>query len=765
MRFFLLFVTLFSVLVAQKEPLPKHLQDFLRTHQSITLGTCDEWIPYVIINKNGSITGYDVDILNLINHYTGAHFVLKAGNWEEMIKLAQEGHLDGLSALIETKKRDKWLLFSKPYISIVKVLLSSYHAPLQHITSKEQLKGKTIAINEGNVLDKKLAKKLGLKAYYFKTNKEAYETALQGKVDFVFGNTSTEYELGSFGLDKLKTVYILDQKSQLRFAIRKELPEAMQILSIGLDRIPKSEFQKIEKKWFLQNYTYTKLILSDKEKKFLQSKKSFFICKPKGYYPFYEKKHKKEEYGITVDILHYLGDILDTHFQFTPSQKCDISFEKIKNFHIPSKPYFTQSFVLVTKKNQPYIENIETLHKPIAIVGRKYFKILKNAYPNTRFVKYSNIQKALYAVQDEKVFGYIDLLSVATTNIERYAMQNLKISARLSQKGTLALWTDSKILSSILTKAINQMNNAQIRYIYNRWVNVQIQEVSSFKYLKEFIILILIIVIISAFWIKKLAQANRKIELLNSSLQNRIDEKIKEEKIKDAILYQQSKLAQLGEMLGMIAHQWRQPLNNISLIASSIALKAKRNKLDKENTIEYSQKIVEHVQHLSQTIDDFRNFFKLTKDTQIIYIDELIEEVYNIVFISIKNTNINIKLDLNTKNPVKTYKNELIQVILNLIKNAEDAILDNEIENGVITISTFEQNNEITIKIKDNGGGISTEYIDKIFDLYFSTKSKNGTGLGLYMSKIIIEKHCKGELEVKNEDNGAAFYIKLNSVI
>ncbi len=764
MRFFLLFLIMFQVLFAKNSTLlPEHLQDFLHTHQSITLGSCDEWIPYVIKNKDGSISGYDVDILNLINHYTGAHFVLKAGNWKNIIQLSKEGYLDGLSTLIETPKRKEWLLFSKPYISIVKVILTRKDYPFNHL-SKKQLEGKTIALNEGNVLDQRLAKELGLNIYYFKTIKEAYKAVFQGKVDFVLGNTSTEYELERLGFGKLKTVYILEQKNQLRFAIRKDLPEAMQILSIGLQRIPKSKFQKIEKKWFLQNYTYTKLILSQQEKDFLKSKKKIFVCTPKNnYYPFYSQDNKQEIYGITIDILHYLGNILNTPFQFTSSQKCNLSLEKINQFTLPSKPYFFQSLVLVTNTDKPYIEKINTITKPIAILKSQYIQILKKLYPNIRFIKYTNIQKALYAVRNEKVFGYIDLLSVATSNIERYGMKNLKISAQLTQKGTLTLWSNSKIFSSILSKAITQMDNARKQYIYNRWVNIKIEEVNSFKHLKEFIIFFLTIIIISAFWIQKLIKVNKQIELLNHDLQHRIDQKIKEEKEKDVILYQQSKLAQLGEIVGMIAHQWRQPLNNISLVASSIKIKAKRNKLDTNQIIQYTQKIIEHTQHLSQTIDDFRNFFKQTKESEIFFIDSMIKEVYNIVILSLKSTKIHLELDLNTTTPIQTYKNELMQVLLNIIRNAQDIILENKIKNGSILISSFEKENEFIIKIKDNGGGIDDQYIDKIFDLYFSTKSKNGTGLGLYMSKIIIEKHCKGKLEVKNEDSGAVFEIRLKN--
>jgi PAS domain S-box-containing protein len=223
-------------------------------------------------------------------------------------------------------------------------------------------------------------------------------------------------------------------------------------------------------------------------------------------------------------------------------------------------------------------------------------------------------------------------------------------------------------------------------------------------------------------------------------------------------LVQQSRLAQMGEMLSMIAHQWRQPLSAISATSGSISLKARRDGLDKDTVMELANSITKYAQHLSSTIDDFRNFFKDNKEKDTISLKEVVEATLHIVNMSLENANIKINLDLVSDKEIQTYANELKQVILNIIKNAQDVLVDKEIQNPQIDIYA----DNTTIVIRDNAGGIPKEIIDKIFDPYFSTKTKkDGTGLGLYMSKIIIEEHCGGKISVYNGDNGAVFKIEL----
>ncbi len=254
----------------------------------------------------------------------------------------------------------------------------------------------------------------------------------------------------------------------------------------------------------------------------------------------------------------------------------------------------------------------------------------------------------------------------------------------------------------------------------------------------------------------------KKIEELNRTLEKRVEEEVRKNREKDRHILHQSRLAQMGEMISMIAHQWRQPLSAISSCSLAINIKAKLGKLDKETAIDLSDKISEYSQHLSSTIDDFREFFKPNRGKEETTYESLIHSALSIVDISLKSKSIETRLKLECNETIYTYPNELKQVILNLIKNAEDALVERGVESPWIEISTYKDGKYAVLEVHDNAGGVPDNIMDKIFDPYFSTKlEKNGTGLGLYMSKMIIEEHCNGTLGVENSESGARFIIKL----
>ena len=261
---------------------------------------------------------------------------------------------------------------------------------------------------------------------------------------------------------------------------------------------------------------------------------------------------------------------------------------------------------------------------------------------------------------------------------------------------------------------------------------------------------------------RDLEDSEYEIQMINQNLEIRIEEEVAHSRQKDQQLLSQSRLAQMGEMISMIAHQWRQPLAAISAVSTFLELKASTEKLDTDLVKEKAQQISKYTKHLSNTIDDFRNFFKQNKEKQTTSYDEIVKAVISIVEHSLKSKNIELTADLKCKNTFEAYPNELKQVVLNLIKNAEDVLIKNKIKNPYIKISTYKKEDKCTVEISDNAGGISEDIIDKIFEPYFSTKeSKNATGLGLYMSKIIVEEHCQGKLEVSNSEIGAVFKIIL----
>ena len=291
-----------------------------------------------------------------------------------------------------------------------------------------------------------------------------------------------------------------------------------------------------------------------------------------------------------------------------------------------------------------------------------------------------------------------------------------------------------------------------------------------------FLFVYMFIVIFASYRNYKLLESGilqrEKIELLNSSLEQRVAQAIRDAKRKDIILQEQSRLAQMGEMISMIAHQWRQPLASISSLVNNVELKIAMGKFNLEKQEEREEflnliaktntSINERINFLSTTVDDFRNFFKPNKTKELLPLTTSLQRALQIVESAINAKGIAISKEYKCDENILLFHNEMTQVILNILKNAEDNFLEKKTKNPKIEITTYKTEDRCFINISDNGGGIREDILPNIFDPYFSTKNeKNGTGLGLYMSKIMIEEHNDGKLLVKNTEDGARFTIEL----
>ena len=255
---------------------------------------------------------------------------------------------------------------------------------------------------------------------------------------------------------------------------------------------------------------------------------------------------------------------------------------------------------------------------------------------------------------------------------------------------------------------------------------------------------------------------------LNKNLEVGVRLEVEKNRKKDKHILQQSRLAQMGEMISMIAHQWRQPLGAISTVAAGIKIKLALKKFDLESPSgradflefldESLEKFEKYVNFLTNTIDDFRNFFKPDKKKDLVTLDELIIKTLHIIAKALEVNGIELKVEKKSTKELELYKNEITQVILNLLKNAEDIIKERKPEEKIIWIRTYDDENGSYLEVEDSAGGIDKSIKDKIFEPYFSTKAeKNGSGLGLYMCKIIVEEHCKGKIDMINTQNGALF--------
>ncbi|MGM0519066.1 MAG: PAS domain S-box protein [Campylobacterota bacterium] len=366
----------------------------------------------------------------------------------------------------------------------------------------------------------------------------------------------------------------------------------------------------------------------------------------------------------------------------------------------------------------------------------------------------------------------------------KQALKKLKLSDTIynnTKEGIFITDTKSRILS--VNKAFENITGYKEKEVVNQKVNILKSNKHSFAFYKKL-------------WTSIRTKGSWEGEITNKTKQNELfpqwltinavyDEnnkptnyiavftdirKLKEqEKLirqKDQIMFQQSKMASMGEMLKNIAHQWRQPLSVITSSASGLKLKKDFGMLSDDDFDEFTNGVLKSSTYLSETIDDFSNYFKNSIKNESFNVKEIIKKAVQLTEPSLRNYDIDLAYKVQENFKIYGIKNELIQVILNLINNSKDAFKENNIEylQRSIYLEVKRNKKDISICIKDNAGGIDETIIDKIFEPYFTTKHQSqGTGIGLYMSKQIIEEHFNGRLFAQNSyienKKGVCFYI------
>lgn len=261
---------------------------------------------------------------------------------------------------------------------------------------------------------------------------------------------------------------------------------------------------------------------------------------------------------------------------------------------------------------------------------------------------------------------------------------------------------------------------------------------------------------------RKLKEKQQELEELNRTLEERVREELQKNREKDALLITQSRQAAMGQMIGNIAHQWRQPLNAVGALIQLLPEAMSHGTLTSRYLDFQTRKAMDLIQFMSRTIDDFRNFFRPRKEKQLFRLQEVITGALSFLEGSFKNRGVILNLHVQDDPSLYGFPNEYAQVILNILQNALDVLIEREIEHPEVTVSASAENGKAVVVIGDNGGGIAEGHLDRVFDPYFSTKEEGkGTGIGLYMSKTIIEQSMAGTLSAHNTPDGAEFRIEV----
>lgn len=540
-------------------------------------------------------------------------------------------------------------------------------------------------------------------------------------------------------------------------------------------------------------------LLTKEEEEYLRKRGEISICIVPNMPPL-SAIENGEFVGIGADILELTKESIDVSYRVTDAKSCEESlqylrdkkcdllptakYDKEQNGLKTTTPYHHEPLIVVTKKSQNYIVDIDGLmDMEFAVIkGNPFVEDLKYRYPEIKLNYVDSIKEGFRGVERGKYYGYIDSLTVTAYAFKNIQNSNLKISGQFDEKIgiSFALRSDDEMLYNIFEKFSKSVEHSDIHTFFNEHVSINYVKNVKFEYLYEIIVLVLVIMFI--FFYKQNILKKKNIELeelkdklleLNSTLELKIAEAVGEMQQKDTYLLHKSRLAQMGEMVSMIAHQWKQPLNAISTlhIAMIMALELEEyNLCDKKEREEFLKfldeklkKIGLYTQNLSRIVSDFSDFYRPNKQQEELTLNNPVMQAYWLLEDSLALENIDLCLELTSENRVMLFKNEFVQVILNIINNAKEQFAQKGTKDAQIVIKSYDRGNTAILEISDNAGGIDEEIIDKIFDPYFSTKfDKNGTGLGLHMSKNIIEQHYRGRIYAQNIENGAKFIIEVS---
>lgn len=252
----------------------------------------------------------------------------------------------------------------------------------------------------------------------------------------------------------------------------------------------------------------------------------------------------------------------------------------------------------------------------------------------------------------------------------------------------------------------------------------------------------------------------RELKELNRTLEERVDEEVAKNREKDAMLVQRDRQAAVGEMIGNIAHQWRQPLNSVAIIVQDLAMRGDSDELTREYLDDSVTRVVELTCHMSRTISDFQDFFRPDREKVTFSLREVIWKSLSLVEGSFREQCISVEVSATEDVFAAGYPNQFAQVVLNILNNSRDALVERKVPNPTVRIEVSRTGERSIVTIRDNAGGIPVDIIHRVFDPYFTTK-QDGTGIGLYMSRNIIERNMSGSLTVRNEEHGAAFCMEL----
>ena len=769
--------------------LTKPERDYLKKHPVLKAHNESNWPPFNF-NENGVAKGFSIDYMNLIAEKIGVKVRYISGyTWYEFLQMIQTDKLDIIDNIAITPERKKSITFAYPYIDLQHAIYTNVTNQIYY--SLQDLKDKRVALAKGFFIQQYMAEHYPqIRQVLVPDQLQALKLLSLGKVDAVVGKqVVVDYLMREYLISNIiATSYINDPGtiSHVDLGVSHKDKILARILKKAQKTVTHQELEKLKHKWFgINPLLNSKELLTPVEQNYLQRHPTIKVCIEKDRAPIEFADQGKAE-GISVEILKTLTRRLRLKLDFHPADDRNRELEMIRQgecdlLAAASRDDRNSKFLNFTS---PYLEYEEVFlrHRlssverdgPLILAGKRLagkrgdpaLNKLKKAHPSLHIIETDSYLEALetlqhngadYAMMSQPVFNYLR---------QMHRMNDLEVAgiAPLKSSLTIAVRKDRTTLYKIINKILHAMPRETFYAISDKWTSERILKEVDYRSILGIIVAALLVIafIMRAYWNQR--KLSREIEELNNTLESRIAEALEKNREQELFMLQQDRLAKMGEMIAMIAHQWRQPLNNLSLLIQMLVSRYKKGILNDEAVEYFRVNSKKQIDQMSSTIDDFRNFYRPEKEAVEFCINESIERAVHISKMAFKAQGISIKFHTDGRYFYTGFPNELAHAILNILNNARDAFAERKVDrtDKEIVITMEEREGALTLEICDNAGGIPEEIMEKVFDPYFSTKQdKNGTGLGLYMTNVMIVDHMSSTISVSNRDGGACFTITL----
>ena len=776
---------------------------FLRKKPIIKVHNELNWPPYNY-SINNKAEGFSIDYMNLLASKIGLEVQYISGfSWNEYIEKLQKNEIDIMLNISKTPSREEKFQFTSAYTKNIDAIFVKKDN--NNLKSLNDFKGKTLAVIDGFYEEDVLKKHYpDIKLLVVKDSLEGLKKVAFGQADGAFDN----FVVGNYFIEKnfitnIKPAFEIKDSNfnlDMHIAVNKNNTVLKNILEKVKKEITQEELNLINEKIFTANkISKNTIALTKEEQLYLDKKQIITMCIDPNREPFEKLDVNNNHIGIAGDYIKLLTDRLGIQIKIIPTKNTEESTAFSKNKKCDLLNFINQTSsrdqwldftdtifidenVIIGRIEMPEIKDLSKINATIAIPkGTAMYEKIEKEFPNLIIVPVNSQKEAFDYVEQKKADLTIHSLIISAYTIKENSLFNLKILLKpkeFENELRIGIQKNEDILKSILNKGIYSITQDDKNKIINKWVVVKYEEKINYTYLW---ISIAFMLVISVFFLyrqyilkhnnnylknevtKRTAQLEnsnlilkeKKDELyeLNKNLKIKIEEEVEKNKLIQERLYRSDKLASMGEMIGNIAHQWRQPLSIISTIATAIKIQKEMNLLEDKELIENMEIVNKNAQYLSKTIDDFKNFIRTDKTIENYNLTNSIDHFIHIIEPSLKSHNIDLILNLDDNIVINGSSNELTQCLINLFNNSKDALVDSNPDRSLFFIETILVNNIIYIFVKDNAGGIPADIISKIYEPYFTTKHKSqGTGLGLSMTYKLITEGMNGKIEVSNKE-------------